>query len=68
VASVEKAGQVFKDKNKQKDRRAAAEKDCNMVEGLHTANNTGKPVPLSLHPNFAPLRCAKLRLCPKTLV
>jgi hypothetical protein len=41
--------------------------DGNMVGSGATAYNTGRPVPLALHPNFAPLRCAKLRPCPGTL-
>jgi len=34
------------------------------VQNTQTPTNTDKPVPLALHPNFAPLRCAKLRVCP----
>ena len=39
-----------------------------MVECLQTANNTSRPVPLALHPNFAPLHYAKLRPCSNPLV
>lgn len=36
-------------------------------QNTQTPTNTGRPVALALHPNFAPLRCAKLRPCPGTL-